>query len=363
MGETGKQLKCKNCGGVLEFDPESQRMKCTYCGTEEEVTAADTDGNIGKNGTEMEAENGHQEEFDEIAQNEGENRGDFKVITCESCGAELLTDEYTTATFCSYCGSPTLVESRLTDEQMPDGVMPFWINREKALEAYRNWTRKGFLTPKVFKSAAVMEKISGIYVPFWLYDYETDLHAQGECVRTRFSSDSENDYTHRDYFYVCRDIEARFEKIPADASEKMEDGMMDKLEPFQYEDMRPFSMKYLSGYLSERYNMAAAALEDRVEDRVSNYMEEILDNEVMAYSEKHLIKDVKSHVQKAEYVLLPVWFLNYHYNGKNYTFAMNGQTGKIVADRPISKGKTAGVFFLTFIVMYVLIMIIGGLIG
>lgn len=122
-------------------------------------------------------------------------------------------------------------------------------------------------------------------------------------------------------------------------------------------------MKYLSGYLSERYNMAAAALEDRVEDRVSTYMEEILDHEVMGYSEKYLVKNVQNHLQKAEYVLLPVWLLNYRYNGKNYTFAMNGQTGKIVADRPISKGKTAGVFFLSFLVMYILIMIIGGLIG
>lgn len=346
MGETGKQLKCKNCGGVLEFDPESQRMKCPYCGMEEEITAEED--RIGQDDETGEAE---------------PNRGDFKIITCESCGAELLTDEYTTATFCSYCGSPALVESRLTEEQKPDGIMPFWINREKALEAYRAWTRKGFLTPKVFKSAAVMEKISGIYVPFWLYDYRTDLHAEGQCVRIRHSSDSENTYTHRDFYYVCRDIEAKFEKVPADASEKMEDGMMDQLEPFHYEDLRPFSMKYLSGYLSERYNMTAEALEERVENRVNAYVEDILGKEVRGYSEKYLTKNIKNHPQKAEYVLLPVWLLNYRYNGKNYSFAMNGQTGKIVADLPVSKGKAAGVFVLTFIIMYLLILIIGGLIG
>lgn len=361
MEERAKQLKCPNCGGPLEFDPSSQKMKCPYCETEVEIEEGQQQKK--QNKKQCDSAEGGKKGYKPEDEKKEEQTADFRVITCKNCGAELLTDEYTTATFCSYCGSPSIVESRLTGEKTPDYVVPFKMEKEKALEAYRNWTKKGFLTPKVFKSSAVMEKISGIYVPFWLYDYQSDLHASGECVRTRFSSDSENDYTHRDYFHVCRDIEVSFEKIPADASEKMEDSMMDKLEPFDYGDLKPFAMDYLSGYLSERYNMAAAALEERAKSRVDTYIEEILSEETAGYEEKHLKKRVNNRLEQVHYVLLPVWMLNYRYKGKNYSFAMNGQTGKIVADLPVSKGKAAGVFVVTFAVMYVLIMIIGGLIG
>ncbi|MDO4555978.1 MAG: hypothetical protein Q4B70_12645 [Lachnospiraceae bacterium] len=358
MKETGKQLKCPNCGGPLEFDPVSQKMKCSYCDTLVDVKESE--------GTDEEKAavfQGAEKTTRENAENTGEDTtGEMRVITCKNCGAELVTDEFTTASFCTYCGSPSIVESRVTGEKMPDFVIPFQIDKKKALEEYRKWTKKGLLTPNVFRSEAVMEKITGIYVPFWLYDYNADLHAEGECVRTRFTSDSQNDYTHRDYFYVCRDIEARFEKVPADASEKMEDSMMDKLEPFDYEKLKPFKMDYLSGYLSERYNMAAAALEERVGGRVEEYMEEILAGEVSGYSEKHLKKNVQDQVAKEYYALLPVWLLNYRYRGKVYSFAMNGQSGKIVADLPVSAIKTAGVFLVSFVVMYLITMIIGGLI-
>jgi DNA-directed RNA polymerase subunit RPC12/RpoP len=349
MEENAKQLKCPNCGGPLEFDPTSQKMKCTYCQTEVDVEAA---GKI--------RDDSGIEENSESAEKQ---TADFRVILCKNCGAELLTDEYTTATFCSYCGSPSIVESRLTGEERPDYVVPFQFDRNKAVDAYRAWTKKGFLTPAVFKSSAVMDKISGVYVPFWLYDYRSKIHADGECVKFRHSSDARNEYTHKDFFYVCRDIDARFEKIPADASEKMDDEMMEKLEPYDYKQLKEFTMDYLSGYLSERYNMAASTLEEKVEKRLDTYMDAILAEEVAEYPEKHLKQKQHNSLESVQYVLLPVWMINYRYKGKDYSFAMNGQTGKIVGDLPVSKGKAAGVFAVTFIVMYILIMIIGGLIG
>ena len=39
----------------------------------------------------------------------------------------------------------------------------------------------------------------------------------------------------------------------------------------------------------------------------------------------------------AKYALYPVWLLNTSWDGKKYTFAMNGQTGKFVGDLPVDK--------------------------
>ena len=333
MTATGKRVECPGCGGPLEFDPVSQKMKCSYCGNEIKV-----------------------EEMDRKQEKTG-NKSDFRGVTCENCGAELLTDEFTTATFCSYCGSAAIVESRITGERTPDYVIPFKVDKEKAIDLYKGAISSNLFVPDVFKSAAVLDKITGIYVPFWLFDYGALLHADGECVRLRFSADSEYRYTHRDYFYVCRDIEAKFEKVPADASEKMEDGLMDKLEPFDYQDLEPFTMEYLSGFLSERYNMKSDALRDRVESRVDQYMEEILTQEIAGYTEKNIRQNISHHLSKVHYVLLPVWLLNYHYKDKDYTFTVNGQTGKVVADPPIGASKVAAVFAFCFALLFVFVLL------
>ena len=40
-----------------------------------------------------------------------------------------------------------------------------------------------------------------------------------------------------------------------------------------------------------------------------------------------------------QYMMLPVWFMTYKYNGKIYEFAINGQTGKLAGTPPLDKNK------------------------
>ena len=110
---------------------------------------------------------------------------------------------------------------------------------------------KGMLTPKELSRKSTIEKISGVYVPFWLYDYSarTMMSANANKVRTTRRGDTE--YTYTDHFDVYRDVSAEFKRIPADASEKMPDEQMDMLEPYNYSEITDFAMPYLSGYLSE----------------------------------------------------------------------------------------------------------------
>ena len=229
--------KCPGCGAAMEFDSTTQKLGCPSCGMQIDVREYE----------EKYSQNSTQGEYDK----------EMKMYHCNTCGAELVADEYTSATFCSFCGNPTLVEDRLKGEFKPSTIIPFKINKDKAVEIYKNWCKKGPLTPSALSRNSTIEKISGLYVPYWLYDYsaQTDMHANAERVRTTRKGDTEYIYT--DHFQVFRNISAKFEKIPADASEKMPDDAMDKLEPFNYNELTAFSMPYLSGYLSERYNYTA----------------------------------------------------------------------------------------------------------
>ena len=194
-----------------------------------------------------------------------------------------------------------------------------------------------------------------MYVPYWLYDYsaQTDMHANAERVRTTRKGDTEYIYT--DHFQVFRNISAKFEKIPADASEKMPDDAMDKLEPFNYNELTAFSMPYLSGYLSERYNYTADQIQERATRRADKYITDIAMSTITGYSSVNIIhNDITMRPTGSQYALFPVWVLNYRFNRKNFQFMLNGQTGKIVADRPISGKKAfgfgAGIFIVTLII-------------
>ncbi|MBU9739424.1 zinc ribbon domain-containing protein [Diplocloster agilis] len=332
--------KCPNCGAGLEFDSEKQMLVCVHCGTEKSV-----------------------EEMEQMEQKESKSASqtnDFKMFHCPVCGAEILTDEHTSATFCSYCGSTALIESRLTDELAPAYVIPFQINREQAKEAYLRWTKKGKFTPREFTSQSTIEKISGIYVPYWIYDYDTHVKLRADCTRIRTERRGDTEYTHTDHFDVYREVAAAFEKVPADASEKMDDDVMDRLEPFDYSAMKQFEMPYLSGYLAEKYNFTEDELKSRIEKRIHQYAASTTRETIGGYASVNVLQEnVNMAEKKADYVLLPVWMLNYRYQNKNYQFAMNGQTGKIVGKLPASKGRAAAWFAGVAASVFLVLSVIG----
>lgn len=347
-----RSYECPGCGATMEFDAEKQKMVCSHCGTACTVEELD---NILEYDVERE---------DEISGEFQENgdRGDFKEFKCPSCGADILTDENTSATFCSFCGRPNLIEDRLTGVDMPSVVIPFKIEKNSAKEKYLSWAKKGLLTPSGFYKDSTIEKISGIYVPFWLYDYNARVDLTAECTKVRHETRGNYRYTYTDHYVVTRDVESNYERIPVDASEKMPDDMMDKLEPFSYQDMTQFEMPYLSGYYSEKYSYTAEQMSERAEKRIREYILQTARDTIKGYSTVN-IRHNNSRLRKikAEYGLMPVWILNYRYKEKDYMFTLNGQTGKIVADKPISKVKTVAWLGGLTTVIFTILMIIGQL--
>lgn len=343
--------KCPGCGAPIEFNSKEGKLVCSYCGTQVDVSKM----------------NAETEKYDCVVENlekEDAQYGDFAAYKCGNCGAEILTDENTSATTCSYCGSPAIIKGRLTGQLMPKSIIPFRVNKDQAKDTFRKWTKKGALTPSCFKKEATIDSIKGIYVPFWLYDYavHVDMNATGTTVSTRRSGNTE--YTTTSYYSIDRAMNCKYEKIPADASEKMPDSIMDNLEPFNYEELAPFQMPYLSGYSSEKFNYTKEEMNYRAESRARSYAFTECRNSITGYSSVKVQRS-STRLQKlgSTYALLPVWMLNYVYKGKQYMFALNGQTGKLVGTLPISKGKAAAWFGGIFASVSAILFLLGGLLG
>ncbi|SDY13632.1 hypothetical protein SAMN05421736_101466 [Evansella caseinilytica] len=334
--------KCPNCGDDMAFDSESGKLSCHSCGRKDTI-----------------------EEFDDEFITTTFSQDEAKEYQCENCGAAVITDADTTATSCSFCGAGVVLADRLSGDLAPAMVIPFTISKEEAMAAFTKWCKKGRLTPKGFMTADRVKGITGIYVPFWMYDLNSkaDVHAVGTKVRTYTRGDYI--YTETKYYDVYRNIDLNYVKVPVDASEKMNDELMDKLEPYNYGSLKDFKTPYLAGYLAEKYNYTDNDLFPRVKAKVQKFIDSYISSTITGYSSvQYKNKHVDTRKRKSFYVLLPVWMVYYDYNKQEHTFAMNGQTGKVVGKPPISSGKVAAWFSAitggTFVTLKVISLMLGG---
>lgn len=354
-----KEYKCPCCGGAIEFDTESQNMKCPYCDTEfEPETLRSYDDDLKSEGAEelnWETEAGSE-------WREGEAEG-MRVYICNSCGGEIIGDETLAATKCPFCDNAVVMKGQLSGSLKPDFVIPFKLDKEAAKQGYLRHITGKRLLPKVFKDKNHIDEIKGIYVPFWLFDADADADARYRATRVNSWSDSNYIYTKTSFYSITRKGNMGFARIPVDGSEKMADDLMESIEPFDFSGAVDFQTAYLAGYLADKYDVDAEQSVLRANERVRKTTEQTFASTVQGYATvvPESVK-VRLHNGSSKYALYPVWLLNTTYEGKKYTFAMNGQTGKFVGDLPLDKkayrrwlfGLTAAIGAVGYIVSYLI---------
>ena len=345
--------KCPSCTATLPFDPTLQKWKCSYCGSEYTLEELEKYENA-KNADNSEKTNPSNDV------NLGEDSTiDVDVYECQSCGAKILTDENTTATFCVYCGNTAIIKNRLTGTLRPTKIIPFKNTKEEAIKTFVNYRKGKPFAPKDFSNKENIEKITGVYIPFWIYDCDVaaSLEAVGKNIKTWTSGDYQ--YTKTDTYKVLREGNMNYEKVPTDASSKFDDDIMDSIEPFNYNDLADFSMSYLSGFLSEKYDVEKSEAFERAKTRVVNSTNEKLKETILGYSTYNVVSsNMNINLKGSNYILLPVWMLNINYRGKVRKFAMNGQTGKMVGDIPIAPSKVISTSLVIFIVSFIILLIL-----
>ena len=346
--------KCPNCGGGLVFDPKAQTYKCEYCLSRFSLTElealAGTDG-----GKPQEAGTGPTSEPRKEATG-------ARLYHCPSCGAEIVTDETTAATFCYYCHNPVILEGRLDGSDQPDYVIPFAIGRKQAEEMFQQWIGKKRYVPSGFYSKKQIASMTGVYFPYWLYSCQVDGELEAEGVKLRMWDAGSLRYTERKTFEVSRRGTMSVRHMARNALKKANRMLAEGVLPFQMEGLQEFQMGYLSGFVAEKRDMEQQLFAAEVEQEVQNFAVSSLKNSAEGYSSLN-VRRQRADIQDARwrYGLFPVWTLTYKgpKDGTIYYFAMNGQTGKICGKLPVDKRKLA-VLFLTVFVPILAFLLIGG---
>lgn len=352
MSDKVTNYKCPACTGPMYYDGEQDRLQCDYCGSSFSVAEIEE---LLSEKTEAAVEAAEQESAASVVQEDAELtlEGDVGInedgahwgaedgmmaYNCPSCGAELICDETTAAMSCPYCDNPTIIPTSIADALKPDLIIPFKLDKEAAKAALRQHMKGKKLLPKVFSSENHIDEVKGVYVPFWLFDTDVrgDFVFSGTQVRTW--SDRDFTYTETRFFELDRCGDMRFENLPVDASEQMDDSLMEAIEPFDPSQAVEFKNAYLAGYFANRYDVSADTNRQRANERIKTSVHNAFRGTTAGYLSTGMRRgDIRVKNSKARYAFYPVWILNTTWRGKKYTFAMNGQTGKFVGDLPIDK--------------------------
>lgn len=317
--------KCPNCGGGLKFEPSIQKSKCEYCLSEF------TDAELTKLSAAIEAK----------AQKAADSEtGHLKGYNCDSCGAEVVTDETTSATFCYYCHNPVLLTERLTGDFKPTRIIPFSYDKQKAEATFLSWAQKRKFVPKSFYSASQLEKISGIYIPYWMADAQADIDYAGKGINLRTWRVGDTEYTEHQEYAIARQGKIDVNNVHEVAMRKIDKGLIDSISPYDESLTTDFSMSYLSGFLAEKYDIPKEEVQPLLENKALEYARIIAQESIGSYDQVELERErLDMQIKGWNYALLPAWILTYLYKGKTYVYAVNGQTGKAHGELPVDNFK------------------------
>jgi DNA-directed RNA polymerase subunit RPC12/RpoP len=351
-------FKCPGCSASLIFDADKQMMTCEFCGKVIALEDVDklspvlSEEALGKEAVRdaeiRDAKLKDTSAADTVsaaaamAQAAEPPKWDEESMqyVCNGCGATVITDKNTAATFCAFCGSPTIIAERLVQDRTPEYVLPFQFGREAAINCFFEWCKAGRLTPIQFVKKENVEKMTGMYVPFWLFDGEVDMNYGAVGRKVSATTTGRTTYTTTSYFDVVRKRHLDWNNIPLDGATRIDDKLMEIIEPYEYRDLCAFDMKYLAGFFADKYDIAPDKLTGRLKNRLTTYVSRIWKESVSGYTSVSKVSDTSVYFDpQFHYALMPIWLLNYKYLGKTYTFAMNGQTGKVAGEPPVSVVK------------------------
>ena len=384
--------KCPNCGGSVVFDPKKQRFCCEFCMSEftkeemeaaalesTETSSAQSESAADESGAAGAAGSGETQTAAEDVENRAGNAQDTAqknnaggtkqnedalVYICPSCGAEVVTDATTAATFCYYCHNPVVLSGKLSGEFLPDYVIPFAMDKKQATGIFLDWIKKKKYIPDDFFSKDQIEKFSGVYFPYLMYSCKVDgkIQAEGEKNRTWVTGNIR--YTEHKKYRMEREGQLDVKNVTRNALKKNNSALVEGVLPFDMDKMKSFDMGYLSGFQAEKRDMEKESLTPEVESEVKQYTVDQLKADVMGQYSAVRVDQSQTNIRDAKwhYALLPVWILTYRDKARKdeiYYFAMNGQTGKICGKLPVAKGKLVKLFLEIFVPVAAILMIGG----
>jgi predicted RNA-binding Zn-ribbon protein involved in translation (DUF1610 family) len=367
--EHAKKYPCPQCNAELVYSAAKGRMICTYCGYQAPVSEA---GSMTEVHTRTQVDDAVVESIQEhdllaglklSVQEEGWGT-ETRSFKCSSCGATIAVEPGVTATVCPFCGSHHVLAQEQSSRLIkPESLVPFQIDQRTAIGEFRTWLGKGWFRPNAVKhiAAHAEARVQGVYLPFWTFDAKTfskwwaeagyhyyvteryTVNVNGrrqtrtrQVQRTRWRPASG---THDD----------AFDDVLVYATRSVDERILSRIYPFDTKELLPYQPQYLAGWRAEEYQIGLEAGWKMGQDIIDGRLRIACGQEVPGDTHRNLRVETAFRDLTFKHVLLPLWIASYRYNNKVYSFMVNGQTGKVKGEAPISWWKVALAVFIVLL--------------
>ena len=332
---------CIECGADLKFSPNTTQLVCEYCGTKNDIPASN--------------EAIEELKFEEYLNNSSSEQDQFEIniIKCDVCGAESSLEPNITSSSCPYCATPLIISNAHSETIIqPKSLLPFKVDKKEAVDAFKTWINKLWFAPDALKKAVLsFDHFKGVYLPFWTYDSDTNTSYTGQKGVHYYVSESytttENGKTvtrtrqvqKTRWHYASGQISHAFDDVLVPATESLPQKQVTELEPWDLENLVPFDSKYLSGFISEKYQVNLENGFYKARDIMDTSITSLINRDIGGDVQRIHSRNTQYSEVTFKHILLPAYVSAYKFKNKLYRFLVNARTAEVQGERPWSVTK------------------------
>lgn len=362
-----RHFACPGCGATLVFAANIDKLRCEHCDSTHEIPKNDSatlGGPVNHALTEL------------FLQQEKKSWGtDTVSFECGDCGASITLPAGQMTGRCPFCDNDVVVQKPPDPNIItPETLIPFKVDKQAAANQFRTWLGGLWFAPNNLKRMADLAEIKGVYTPFWLFDAqasskwsaESGYHVSdltGPYLVTETYTDKHGTKRNRQAYKTrwepsCGEHSAPYNSVLVCAS-VLPGRYLQALGPFNIqEDLVAYRPEFLSGWMAEEYKVGPKAGWQRGEAYLM--YREYHACEKMVPGDEHRNLNVSTRLDKVtwKHILIPVWIAAYRYNGQRYRFMVNGETGKVSGECPLSPFKLTGFLVCIITLFFALVCLV-----
>jgi DNA-directed RNA polymerase subunit RPC12/RpoP len=332
---------CAECGGDAEWNAAKQALACPYCGTI--VPWSEGQDPFGASIVEHDLE----QALSAIGPDARGLKAEKKSVKCESCQAISIFDPDRAAQRCDFCGSPSIVAmDDLQDAITPESLLPAVVPATTVRDQLRAWYRSRWWAPNKLKHAALTDTLHGIYLPYWTFDAHVDASWTAESGYYYYETETYRDANGKTatrqvrktrWEYSSGRLAHFFDDDAVPGTVGVHTALLRKVEPFPtIEDLKPYDPVYVRGWTVERYQIDLRQASQISKQQMDATIRELCSKEVPGDTQRNLEVDSVYQGRTFKHILVPVWLVTYNYGAKSYQVVVNGYTGKMAGEHPLS---------------------------
>lgn len=337
---------CNSCAGAVQFDPDTQNLKCQFCGTITEFEHPQLKIKL------YALETG-------FAQCDTDWEQEIRVIHCNSCGAETVLEGSNTSQLCAFCDSSHISDLESQPGIKPESLIPFKLSEKRAKESFKKWIKGKFFAQTEAKKTHRIENLKGIYIPYWVFDTDTSTAYRGRRGRTVTTGSGKNRRTTTHWTNVRGVYDENFRDMNICGSDQIKKmGLAEKLE-YKFEELQGYHPIFLTGFVAEKYIKGIEDSWGKCKDRIRQLIKSGVKRQIGGDKQQITGMDTSYANSNYRHVLCPAWASVFKYKEKEYPFIVNGQTGIIEGKYPLSIPKIVGTAAAGIAIIYILFRLFG----